>query len=232
MEWGRKKIGEWTQAYHKHRKDELSTQVDEDLAKSDSYNSISPSEVDSLKTLLREIYPSISDQEGKHKQACRIMADAWVRKPMRETVKQLWDGLGGSNMSAGEIQSYLNSVDQLKKSHAPELLDLGVTAAMRLHAVQQMRKLVHKGATETHLQRLIEDFPWLLKPNWECLTANQEIKTILTMVSPNEELEKKSEYQRRPDFVFLSDAEDKHIVIIELKGAEHYKNLQFNEYRQ
>ena len=103
---------------------------------------------------------------------------------------------------------------------------------MRLHAVRQMQKIIEKGATETHLQRLIEDFPWLLKPEWEILAANQQIGNIIREISAEKWNSTIENDKTRPDFVFLSDANDQKIVIVELKGAEFNKTLMPEEFVQ
>ncbi len=232
MRWGQKKMGEWTSSYQEYRNALLDKEIDKDVKESNIYGSVSAAETDALKGLLRQIYPGLNNDRELQQKACKVMADAWVRRPMRETLKNLWASIGNSNMLEPQIQTFLKIVKQLRNCLMPELLDLGVTAAMRLDAVRQMRTIVNKGATETHLQRLIEDFPWLLKPNWECLTANQTIRTVVEKIdeSPNEEqIENGS---RRPDFVYLSDLNEKKIAVIELKGAEYNKTLQPKEYYQ
>lgn len=101
-----------------------------------------------------------------------------------------------------------------------------------------MRKMIEADKTETHLQRLIETFPWLLGPQWERLVANQAIKTLVTdKHKPDEAMGEWSmsdaNLRLKPDFVFLSDAgAEKEFIVFELKGPEAGKTLQPAEYQQ
>lgn len=233
FDWGKEAVLTWLKKYADYRADRLTQEVDKDIEDTPAYNEILPVEAAALKSLLQKIYPRLDDNGEARKKVCTTMADAWVRKPMRELIKALWDNLGNSDMSVQNISTYTSIISKLKETLVPELLDLGITASMRLYAVRQMLNNINNGASETHLQRLIEDFPWILNPNWECLTANQEIKTIVKKLQgaegPTNDFDNK-----RPDFVFvfLSDTENKKIVIIELKGAELDRQITASEYRQ
>ena len=230
-DWGTKMVKDSLSQYLDYRKKDASKAVEQDTKSTAVFQTMSAPEYDALKGLLCEIYPHLSDLDQK-KKACNVIAEAWIRKPMQVTLKKLWNGIGGSDMSAKHISLYLSFVDQLRENQTGQLLDLGVKAAMRLHAVRQMGKIIENGATETHLQRLIEDFPWLLKPQWECLTANQQIATVLKKLLPDSEMKAFDESKKRPDFVFLNDSNKNNIVVIELKGAEFDKTLMPKEFMQ
>ena len=163
MEWGKKIVSNSIAAYLDFKKNQADKEIEKDAHENKLLNSLSTKEFLAIKTLLRELYPQLDSFEQK-KKACQTMAEAWVREPMRAILKRLWGQLGGSDMSETNAVLYLKLLDELRNNQTAELLDLGVKAAMRLHAVRQMQKIIEKGATETHLQRLIEDFPWLLKP--------------------------------------------------------------------
>lgn len=182
MEWGKKIVSNSIAAYLDFKKNQADKEIEKDAHENKLLNSLSTKEFLAIKTLLRELYPQLDSFEQK-KKACQTMAEAWVREPMRAILKRLWGQLGGSDMSETNAVLYLKLLDELRNNQTAELLDLGVKAAMRLHAVRQMQKIIEKGATETHLQRLIEDFPWLLKPEWEILAANQQIGNIIREIS-------------------------------------------------
>lgn len=234
-QWGKDKVNQWLKDYSAHRTTVVREEVDADVSQTELYQQVTGVEVDALKELLREIYPGLTDNRLQRKKACEVMADAWMRKPMRITVKRLWEQLGGSDVHA-DADHYLKTVEALRESLAPEMLDVGVTVSMRLYAVRQMLSLVDKGASETHFQRLIEDFPWLLKPSWECLTRNQGLGRVVAEMQKRGELPaaplSAQASNKRPDFVYLSDADTRHIVVIELKGAELDRQITISEYRQ
>lgn len=231
MEWGKKIVSNSIAAYLDFKKNQADKEIEKDAHENKLLNSLSKKEFLAIKTLLRELYPQLDSFEQK-KKACQTMAEAWVREPMRAILKRLWGQLGGSDMSETNAVLYLKLLDELRNNQTAELLDLGVKAAMRLHAVRQMQKIIEKGATETHLQRLIEDFPWLLKPEWEILAANQQIGNIIREISAEKWNSTIENDKTRPDFVFLSDANDQKIVIVELKGAEFNKTLMPEEFVQ
>lgn len=231
MEWGKKIVSNSIAAYLDFKKNQADKEIEKDAHENKLLNSLSTKEFLAIKTLLRELYPQLDSFEQK-KKACQTMAEAWVREPMRAILKRLWGQLGGSDMSETNAVLYLKLLDELRNNQTAELLDLGVKAAMRLHAVRQMQKIIEKGATETHLQRLIEDFPWLLKPEWEILAANQQIGNIIREISAEKWNSPIENDKTRPDFVFLSDANDQKIVIVELKGAEFNKTLMPEEFVQ
>ncbi len=231
MEWGKKIVSNSIAAYLDFKKNQADKEIEKDAHENKLLNSLSTKEFLAIKTLLRELYPQLDSFEQK-KKACQTMAEAWVREPMRAILKRLWGQLGGSDMSETNAVLYLKLLDELRNNQTAELLDLGVKAAMRLHAVRQMQKIIEKGATETHLQRLIEDFPWLLKPEWEILAANQQIGNIIREISAEKWNSTIENDKTRPDFVFLSDANDQKIVIVELKGAEFNKTLMPEEFVQ
>jgi len=120
----------------------------------------------------------------------------------------------------------------------PEAMGLAVTMAQRVAAITAMRRLIEEEKTETHLQRLIETFPWLLGPRWERLTANQNIRTLVSKKhKPDEALGEwaltSEKMALKPDFVFLSDpGEREQFIVFELKGPEAGKTLQPAEYEQ
>lgn len=231
MEWGKKIVSNSIAAYLDFKKNQADKEIEKDAHENKLLNSLSTKEFLAIKTLLRELYPQLDSFEQK-KKACQTMAEAWVREPMRAILKRLWGQLGGSDMSETNAVLYLKLLDELRNNQTAELLDLGVKAAMRLHAVRQMQKIIEKGATETHLQRLIEDFPWLLKPEWEILAANQQIGNIIREISAEKWNSTIENDKTRPDFVFLAMQTTKKIVIVELKGAEFNKTLMPEEFVQ
>lgn len=231
LKWGKSKVSQWVNEFADWKKKKVTEEIDKDIDQTPRFKQMTSTETQALKCLLKEIYPTLRDDDSQRQRVCSVMADAWMRKPMRETFTRLWNTVGGSDLSQERVSAYLQTIDVLCENRVPELLDWGVTVAGRLHAIGQMQRLVDKGASETHLQRLIEDFPWLLKPNWECLTKNQQIRTLVERMAPTSHHAGEG-LNNRPDFVYLSDADSRHIVVIELKGAEYARAITIEEYRQ
>ena len=233
-DWGKEQVKKWIKKFEEYKKSILNNEVSDIVAQVPAYQHILAPEADLLKKLLTEIFPSMEDDDiSKHK-ACEVMVEAWVREPMQKEIRKLWNEINKDNVTRESIDVFVKIVDNLKNHLIPEMLDVAVTVAQRLHAIQQMQKILTKGLSETHLQRLIEDFPWLLGPDYTCLSKNQGFRKICQGLNVNYENgdENNDKTSRRPDFVFLSDAEERQVLVIELKGAEHGKTIKIDEYRQ
>ena len=197
---------------------------------------LSGTEEEALAGLLSDVLPSFgNDEEAKDKTTISF-TEAWTHAPTRQLTKSLWEQV----FASGEIDASVFSslVDKLRSSLVPEAMGLAVTMAQRIAAITAMRRMIEQDKTETHLQRLVEEFPWLLGPQWEHLTANQTIKTLVTEkhkpdIDMGEWSLPPALGSLKPDFVFLSDVgQEKEIVVFELKGPECGKTLQVVEYHQ
>ena len=199
-------------------------------------STLTGTEEDALAELLNEVLPSLANDEEAKNRTTKNFTEAWTHAPTRLLTKALWERVFSSMNSDSSLFAEL--VENLRKSMVPEAMGLAVTMAQRVAAITVMRKMIEADKTETHLQRLIETFPWLLGPQWERLIANQEIKTLVTKKhTPDEGLGEWSiigdKGKLRPDFVFLSDAgKEKEFIVFELKGPEAGKALQPVEYQQ
>lgn len=161
----------------------------------------------------------------------RAISDAWVQKPMRKLVTDLWATVGAGGEMAPA--AFTQVVERLSSHSVPESLNLAVVFAQRAFALTRLFDYVHHGA-EVDLQRLIERFPWIVEPDMAVLTANQQLKTA---VKKAEELGQIPTGRRvttvggtpdvnKPDFVFLSSPEERQIVIVELKNPQEDLTLE------
>ena len=110
----------------------------------------------------------------------------------------------------------------LKTARLAELLSFGRIAKDRIKVIARLENLKNNPATtEQELQKLVEDAPWLINPQWSPLTANQPFNSL------KEQFEKICEAKlgnfedslRRPDFVLSSKG--KIVNIIEIKRPDH-----------
>ena len=134
-------------------------------------------EEEALAELLSEVLANVGNDEEAKNRATKNFTDAWTHAPTRLLTKNLWEKVFSSMDSDSAVFAEL--VENLRKSMVPEAMGLAVTMAQRIAAITVMRRMIEQDKTETHLQRLIEAFPWLLGPKWERLTANQTIKTLV-----------------------------------------------------
>lgn len=234
--WGATKVGEWIEAFKKWRKEQPKQDIVERVRKVAGTTTLSGVEENALADLLSDLLPNFGNDEEAKDKVTLTMKSAWVHEPTRQLTKKLWKQV----FSEGEVDAAVFSelVDKLRDSLVPEAMSLAVTMAQRIAAITAMRKMIEDEKTETHLQRLVEKFPWLLGPEWEKLTANQTIRTLITekhqpSATAGEWSLDASDGNLKPDFVFLSDlGEQEQIIVFELKGPEAGKTLQVNEYRQ
>lgn len=93
-----------------------------------------------------------------------------------------------------------------------------------MYALTQLYRRIKLGK-ETQLQKLIEEFPWILGNHYDHFIANRTLKKICLeaneiRVIANKHLIKTENYENnRPDFVFFSTTSDKEILIVELKST-------------
>ena len=235
-EWGAGKISSWLEGFRKWRAQQPKTDIIKRIRTVSPASTLTGTEEDALAELLNEVLPSLANDEEAKNRTTKNFTEAWTHAPTRLLTKALWERVFSSMNSDSSLFAEL--VENLRKSMVPEAMGLAVTMAQRVAAITVMRKMIEADKTETHLQRLIETFPWLLGPQWERLIANQEIKTLVTKKhTPDEGLGEWSiigdKGKLRPDFVFLSDAgKEKEFIVFELKGPEAGKALQPVEYQQ
>jgi len=232
--WGLKKMAEWVSEYQKWRQSLPKKQIIQKIR--DQQIKLSGTEEEALAELLSEVFIDLgNNEEAKEKATVRI-ASAWTHEPTRALTQTIWKEIVKNPEASPELLTEL--LQRLNESMVPEAMNLALTMAQRIGAITSMTKMVEQDRTETHLQRLIEKFPWLIDPKNEFLTANQAIRTLVFKKhTPNSDAGGwklgSEEAKLKPDFVFLADPKiEREIVVYELKGPEGEKTLQPEEYEQ
>lgn len=225
--WGGEKVKEWIASFEKWRSD-MDLQQNKDLVqtalRSGRASHVTSVEEDEIARLISQITPSFGKDEEAKSRMVTAVADAWVQKPMRRLIRDLWDSVGKSSDVPPE--RFTTMVERLSSYAVPESLNLAVVFAQRAFALTRLHDYVHHG-TETNLQNLIERFPWIVEPDLAVLTANQQLRTA---ISKAESLGQIPTGRRatvggvpdnnKPDFVFLSSPNDQCIVVVELKNPQ------------
>lgn len=234
--WGNLKISGWLEEFRKWRSHQPKKDIVDRIRKVTPKTTLTGTEEEALAELLSEILPSLANDEEAKDRTTKSFTEAWTHAPTRLLTQNLWKQVFSSLDSDSVV--FAEIVDNLRKSMVPEAMSLAVTMAQRVAAITVMRRMIEEDKTETHLQRLVEAFPWLLGPQWERLTANQEIRTLIEKKhKPDPTMGEWSladkKYGLKPDFVFLSDGgAQKEFIVFELKGPEAGKALQPVEYEQ
>jgi hypothetical protein len=234
--WGSAKLSSWLEEYRKWRSGQPKRKIVERIRAVSPRSTLTGAEEEALAELLSEVLPGLADDEDAKNRATQSFTEAWTHAPTRALTQALWQKVFSSLGSDRAVFAEL--VENLRKSMVPEAMGLAVTVAQRIAAITTMRRMIEENKTETHLQRLIETFPWLLGPRWERLTANQTIRTLVARTHKPDHDAGEWDLDNpgtnlKPDFVFLSDAgEREEFVVFELKGPEAGKTLQPIEYEQ
>lgn len=116
----------------------------------------------------------------------------------------------------------------LRAARIAELASFGRIAEDRLKVIDRLEALKDKDKTkEDNLQKLIEDAPWLINPEWAPVTANQSLtrlrkefeKYYQKQTGQRISLSDFQDKSKRPDFVLSS--QDSVAQIIEIKKPAH-----------
>jgi hypothetical protein len=93
--------------------------------------------------------------------------------------------------------------------------------------------------SETKLQILVEEFPWIIQPRGSMLTANRTLKTTIEKLideddSPNRagRTVRAMSPKERADFVFLTSAEETRVEVVEIKPNDPAHVLNMENRRQ
>ncbi len=117
--------------------------------------------------------------------------------------------------------------------------------AQRIFALDQLQERIAHNR-ETDLQKLIEEFPWILSNNYDRFIPRVSLRKIVAQAETNGELQSRRIHtlppnggNTMPDFAFFSDAEERRILVVELKGpqataawAEHEQLWSYVSYLQ
>ncbi|MGV0998267.1 MAG: ATP-binding protein [Fluviibacter sp.] len=234
--WGASKLSGWVESFRKWRKEQPKKEIIERIRNQAAGQKLTGTEEEALADLLSDVLPSLGNDEEAKNNATSSLTSAWTHAPTRKLTQTLWHEVFSNE--DGDLKSFSALIDKLRSSLVPEAMSLAVTLSQRVAAITALRKTIESDKTETHLQKLIEEFPWLLGPSWDKLTANQTIRTLVRdKFKPNKDVEEwdfdLSHNDLKPDFVFLADpGAEREIVVFELKGPESHKTLQPCEYKQ
>lgn len=224
-EWGTGKVREWVREFESWRKGK---EKDENLkrVKSGIETGIVPritsEEQEQVADLLADVTPALGKDEDAKTNLANAVSSAWVQKPMRTLIRDLWSDLGSSRSMPEKFSSV---VEKLASHTVPESLNLAVVFAQRAFALSKMYDYVHHGK-ELDLQKLIEQFPWIIEPDSAFLTADKTLKRVvleaeekgLTPTGRREKTVAGVPDRNKPDFVFLSSPDNERLIVCELKS--------------
>ena len=173
-------------------------------------------------------------------------ARALVRRVDREQVRkndEFVDRVVRLAFAVGPHQTLLRTLDQVaavttdtlepvielfERARVVEMYSLGQVAQERVDAVKTLERLLRSSSTvERDLQKLIEDAPWILYPEWTPLTRNERLSSLRTAFQTwyhrtfdTEVVTSSIESPtRQPDFVMLNY--EGCVEVVEIKRPGH-----------
>ena len=135
-----------------------------------------------------------------------------------------------SEIGLPEGQSINRLADLFGKTRVAEFASYSQIAAERVKVIKELeRALDSVDADESDLQRIVASAPWLIRPDWTVLTANQTLKTFRDRFESwwkrnrDEEISVAISYENKlPDFTLISA--DNQLSIVEIKRRGHKFN--------
>lgn len=224
--WGAKKVLSWLDDYATFRTSRHGDEVAAFNAERRRLLAIpvfTKTENDEIDKLAAEASRDIDKSNvGAREELLSAISKAWINLPSRNLVKELWRSLVNTENDG----AFTGIVSKLQEQSVPEAMGLALTFAQRAYALSVLNDLVHR-KSETRLQNLVEDFPWILQPRGDLLTANRHLKTTIESAAISTGSEDTARAgriirgmteQERADFVFLTEGNQKRILIVEIKA--------------
>ena len=176
--------------------------------------------------LATSIGKTMSSQEAKDKDAVRELVDLSLDfAPHMVLDKKMREAAAQSETTLEALSSLLRT------AKIAELTSYGRIAKDRIRVMSRLEKLKdNPDETEDSFQRLIEDAPWLINPEWAPVTSNQTLSTLRIEFEKylNQGIEEDDQKvnltnfenpQKRPDFVLT--AQEGIVQIVEIKRPDH-----------
>ena len=226
FQWGQKHVRNWVSAFEKWREKNEAGENRRIYAETrkGAANSVTEPEREEIIHLVSTITPAFGKDVEAKRRLVNAVSDAWVQKPMRRLVRDLWESVGRSG--GMPPAAFASLVERLSAHSVPESLNLAVVFAQRAFALTRLHDYVHHGS-EMDLQKLLERFPWIVEPDLAVLTANQQLKTAVRNAEKLGQIPTGRRVNvggvpevNKPDFVFLSSPCDQQIVVVELKNPQ------------
>ncbi|EZP68016.1 hypothetical protein BV97_05657 [Novosphingobium resinovorum] len=241
LEWGRKEVGTWLDRYAEWRATLVQQEVETAASTMRSKGRIhifSDVENQAIVKLVADASGSLgrgAAADKSREDLLDVVSRAWINQPTRELLRKAWTDLANAADDADAFKSLAETVGD----HAvPEAMGLALTFAQRAFALSVLETAIGK-KSEARLQKLVEEFPWIIQPRGELLTADQWLKTSIEKIADEDESKDRAgrtiremSHQERADFVFLTSPSETRIQIVEIKQNDPQHTLNLENRRQ
>lgn len=241
LEWGRTRVGGWIDRFIDWRADTLQKDVETTAqAMRDAKRIPRLSEVENaeIAKLVTEVVADLGkgpQAQKTREELLEAVSKAWINLPTRQMLDQTWRKLAAAT---DDSERFAGIVETLGHQAVPEAMGLALTFAQRAFALSLLEDRIGK-KSEAKLQILVEEFPWILQPRGELLSADRALKTSIDkLVAEVDDTNRAGRTiremspQERADFVFLTDAQQRKIQIVEIKSNDALKPLSMENERQ
>ena len=152
----------------------------------------------------------------------RVVRLAYSVGPHRDLIDTLHEVASGAHDSSSVI------LDLFEKIRVVEMYSLGQVAQGRVDSIQQLRELISDPSSdEPQLQKLVENAPWMLFPDWTPLSFNQTLASTRSnfeswyLANRGREISTSTinNPSKRPDFVMLNHGV--RLEVVEIKRPRH-----------
>lgn len=231
-EWGAEQVKKWIKEYKEFKQKKAFTENNETIEEVilEKGLSIKQSEKDHVNKIISEITPNMTPDVEQKNRLIEATLKAWTHEPARNLIKKLWNAT--SNVNSDD---FANLIFKLEDELVPESLSLAVMFSQRVYALTKLEQNIQL-KKETHLQILIETFPWILGNDYEKFISRMSLKNIVIKATEDgvfpipQHIPQEANDKKQPDFVFLSDSSDENILVVELKGPEI--TAEWSEFQQ
>ncbi|PPC77910.1 ATP-binding protein [Pokkaliibacter plantistimulans] len=236
-EWGRGRVADWINQYRKKQKEDLKDNIKKKIESMTGLPKITTEEKTVINDMVASMSPKVARDDELQTEIIEKLTSAWTHRPTRAIINSLWDRM---KENESDEEGFIATLRDIYKYLVPESLSLSVMVSQRIYALTKLYELSLNG-TERQLQFLLESFPWVLGTDRLNVQANKSLKEIASSAAidgelgghgyTKQEIRKSNDSGVRPDFVFLSDSNKDHIIVVELKGPnvalvrEHFMQL-------
>lgn len=200
-----------------------------DVTKKNADLKLNEKEYKYLGELLNEVTPKLGKDEEKIEEFTTILAKSWLNEPSRRMVKKLW-----TDVKKDSVEQLQDTLYKLSNELVPQSLNLTRTFAQRVFALTKLKERIEDGK-ETPLQKLLEEFPWIISHSYEKFTQRQSLNSVIEKAEREIGLHKRAlnspQGRTMPDFVFLGSTNDEGFLVIELKDNASVGHTEFEQLR-
>lgn len=130
-------------------------------------------------------------------------------------------------LATDETRTFASLVTLFRRERLAELYAVGIAAKRRLDSLERLKQMLDSTVTESELQSLLEEAPWIICPEWEVLLMDQSLESFRRNFEHWYEKEFGNAIstttidraRKEPDFIFIHTRE--HLRIVEIKRPKH-----------